>query len=344
MELPVVRASVAGMGLPYRPDRAAIRVSGDGSGAGGGVDVRIVVGVSPDESGSDAVALGAVLSRLLGGALTVAYVHPPTVDYPSVGNVDAEWAEFLRERGDATLAGAAAQLAGDWGIVDVERKTVASASVPRGLRQATADVGAAITVLGPDTGGRDGRLALGSAAQSLLHGGETAVALAPEGYRETAPDAIGRLVVGFRDTRAAIALTGSALELAEATGIPVHLLTVVMRSTRIVGARAGRDPERAVMDSLVEREAAAQAREIADSGGRLTGEVVRGDTAEQAMGRVDWHPDDVLLVGSSRFGTLRRVFLGDTTHKLLRACAVPAIVMPREPGEFAEDLAEESAE
>jgi nucleotide-binding universal stress UspA family protein len=302
------------------------------------VDVRIVVGVSPDESGSDAVALGAVLSRLLGGALTVAYVHPPTVDYPSVGNVDAEWAEFLRERGDATLAGAAAQLAGDWGIVDVERMTVANASVSRGLRETARDLDASLIVIGPDTGGRDGRLALGSIAHSLLHGGETAVALAPEGYRETAPDAIGRVVVGFRDTREAIALVSTALEVGGAAGIPVELLTVVLRSTRIVGARAGRDPERAVMDSLVERERAAQAREISTSGGRLTGKVVRGDTAEQGMMRFSWQSDDLLVVGSSRFGALRRVFLGDTTHKLLRACSVPAIVMPREPGDLTAEI------
>ncbi len=300
--------------------------------------MRIVVGVSPDESGSDAVALGAVLSRLLGGALTVAYVHPPTVDYPSVGNVDAEWAEFLRERGDATLAGAAAQLAGDWGIVDVERMTVANASVSRGLRETARDLDASLIVIGPDTGGRDGRLALGSIAHSLLHGGETAVALAPEGYRETAPDAIGRVVVGFRDTREAIALVSTALEVGGAAGIPVELLTVVLRSTRIVGARAGRDPERAVMDSLVERERAAQAREISTSGGRLTGKVVRGDTAEQGMMRFSWQSDDLLVVGSSRFGALRRVFLGDTTHKLLRACSVPAIVMPREPGDLTAEI------
>lgn len=303
--------------------------------------MRIVVGVSPDEPGSDAVALGAVLARLLDGSLTLAYVHPPTSDFPSAGNVDAEWAQFLHERGEATLDRAAAQLVEDWGIADAERVTVANSSVSRGLRGATEEVEASLVVLGPDSGGRDGRLALGSTAHALLHGGETAVALAPEGYRETAPESIGRVVVGFRDTRESIALVATALEVGAVAGIPVRLLTVVLRSTRIVGARAGRDPERVVMDSLVEREQAAQVREIGAAGGRLAGEVVRGDTAEQGMSRFGWQSDDVFVVGSSRFGALRRVFLGDTTHKLLRACAVPAIVMPREPEEFADELAAE---
>jgi nucleotide-binding universal stress UspA family protein len=103
----------------------------------------------------------------------------------------------------------------------------------------------------------------------------------------------------------------------------------VVRMTRILGARIGRDPERAVMQALVEHERAAQARFTEDSGLPITGEVVQGDTAGRAMSRCDWQDSDVFVAASSSLGVLSRVFLGDLTHKLLRACTVPAVVLPR---------------
>lgn len=296
--------------------------------------MRVVVGVSPDDSGSDAVALGAVLTRLFGGSLVLAHVHPPTIDYPSMGHVDAEWATFLQQRADATLDRAESQLAVDWGIVDVERVVTQSATVSRGLRAVAEDLDAGVLVLGPDTGGRDGHLALGSIAHALLHGGMTAVALAPEGYRETSPERIERLVVGFADTPDARVSVNAALDIAARTQVAVELLTVVIRTTRIVGARVGRDPERAVMASLIERESAAQAEVVRAYGESLGGTVISGDTADQAMARFDWRSGDMFVVGSSRLAALRRVFMGDTTHKILRACTVPAIVLPRSPDEL----------
>ena len=242
--------------------------------------MRIVVGVSPDESGEDGLALGALLSRLLGASITLAFVHPPTMDYPSLGNVDAEWEAFLRERSNDALAHAAGVLRDDWSIDDVDTLVVPRSSVGHGLRDAADQVDALIIVIGPGSEGVDGHLALGSVAHTLLHGG-------------------------------------------------LHLLTVVLRMTRILGARIGRDPERAVMQALREHEEAAQQRFIDRSGLPITGSVVEGDTAGRAMSRFDWQDSDVFVAASSSLGVLSRVFLGDLTHKLLRACTVPAVVLPR---------------
>lgn len=291
--------------------------------------MKIVVGVSPDDSGSDAVALAAVLARLLDASIVLTYVHPPTIDFPSMGHVDSEWAAFLQERGDATLDRAESQLAVDWGIVDVDRVTVAHPSVSRGLRLTAEEAEATVTVIGPGSVARDGHLSLGSIAHSLLHGGTTAIALAPEGYRETAPEQLSRLVVGFQDTPEAREVVRVAAEIARPRSLPVQLLTVVLRTTRISGSRLGRDPERAVMEALMLHEAGAQERCNTELGEAFDGEVVQGDTADQAMARFDWQEGDVFIVASSRLGALRRVFLGDTTHKLLRALTVPVVVMPR---------------
>jgi len=293
------------------------------------VGVKIVIGVSPDESGDDAVALGAVLRRLLDAHLVLAYVHPPTIDYPSLGNVDAEWETFLRERAEATLGEARDQLAREWSIHDVDSVICAHASVGHGLRNVAEEHSATLIAIGPGASHADGRVSLGSVAHSLLHGGPAAVAIAPEGYRETAPDHIARLVAGFQDTEESAEAADVCLGVAASQHLPVHLLTVVLRATRIVGARVGRDAERQVMQALVEREEEAQIRFTAVHAEEIGGSVVTGDTPERAMSRFDWQDSDIFVVASSSLGPIARVFLGDMTHKLLRVCSVPAIVLPR---------------
>ena len=83
------------------------------------------------------------------------------------------------------------------------------------------------------------------------------------------------------------------------------------------------------MQALREHEEAAQQAFIERSGLSITGSVVEGDTAGRAMSRFDWQDSDVFVAASSSLGVLSRVFLGDLTHKLLRACTVPAVVLPR---------------
>lgn len=292
--------------------------------------MSITIGVSPDEAGADAVALGAVLGRLLGEQLVLVHVHPSTIDYPSIGKVDAEWADFLAERSTSILETANLRLNAEWGSGAAEQLTVANSSVGRGLLEAAERTGGNLVVLGPGTIGREAHVSLGSTAHSIVHGGHVGVALAPEGYRETAPDEIRRLVVAFRadaDNERVLAWSQDA---ARKHHFEVVLLSLVLRVTRIVGARLGRDPERGVMEALVEKQHQAQNEALDRMGGQATGTVLQGDTADQAMGRFGWRRDDLLVLGSSRFGALSRVFLGDTGLKIVRAATVPALLLPRE--------------
>lgn len=292
--------------------------------------MSIIVGVSPDESGADAVALGAVLGRLLGDDLVLVHVHPITIDYPSVGNVDAEWAAFLAERSASILDSAHRRLVDEWGIVDSDRLTVANSSVGRGLLEAAERTGGSLIVLGPGNLGREAHVCLSSTAHSIVHGGHVGVALAPEGYRETAPEEIDRLVVAFRADADNKRLLEWSQRIAQKSNLELVLLSLVLRVTRIVGARLGRDPERAVMQALVDKHHQAQREVLEGPGEGMTGAVVQGDTADQAMGSFGWRRQDLLVLGSSRFGALSRVFLGDTGLKIVRAATVPALVLPRE--------------
>ena len=54
--------------------------------------------------------------------------------------------------------------------------------------------------------------------------------------------------------------------------------------------------------------------------------MARGADWPKALSRVPWNDDDVLVVGSSREGRLRRLFLGPTGSRIVRAAPVPVIV------------------
>lgn len=95
----------------------------------------------------------------------------------------------------------------------------------------------------------------------------------------------------------------------------------VGRSERIVAAQwieqVGVEQERAVA-------------ELADLGldpGQVEQSVAQGADWSKALQRVTWHPDDILVVGSSREGRLSRLFLGPTGTRIVRAASVPVVVV-----------------
>ena len=291
--------------------------------------MSIVVGVSADESSADAIALAAALAQLMRESVVVAHVQPPTIDYPSIGNVDAEWTAYLHEQTQAIISGAIELLSSRWGLEDVESMTVANTAVSRGLLEVADRVGASAIVVGPGAIRGTSRVWLGSTAQSLIHGSHVAVALAPEGYRDRAPGRVSRLVVGFRDGDPGVRALRWAAHTARFAGIGVELLTAILRVTRIVNVRLGRDPERMVLQALREQETKAQRVAAEDLETPVKGVVVEGDSAEEALDNFDWRGGDIFVLGSSRYGTVSGVLLGDVGKKLLRASTVPALVLPR---------------
>ena len=57
--------------------------------------------------------------------------------------------------------------------------------------------------------------------------------------------------------------------------------------------------------------------------------VATGRDWAEALGRLDWHDGDVLVVGSSPSGLLSRVFIGTNATRIVRHSPVPAVVVPR---------------
>jgi nucleotide-binding universal stress UspA family protein len=57
--------------------------------------------------------------------------------------------------------------------------------------------------------------------------------------------------------------------------------------------------------------------------------VADGTTLESALKKLNWDESDVLVVGSSRFATPKRLFLGSTAARILAGTEAPVIVVPR---------------
>ncbi|MDZ7578193.1 MAG: universal stress protein [Candidatus Nanopelagicales bacterium] len=290
----------------------------------------IAIGVTPDESSGDALALGAVLCRSLGADPVLVHVYPEAYDPARVGHVDAEWTAFLREQAADVLAEATEEMAEAQGFAGAATAMHGHRSSGVGLNETATALGADMIVVGSSSGASNGRFQVGSTADQLLHGSAFPVCLAPVGYRRTAPRSIGRIVVAFQNTTESQDALLRAVELAECSGSLVAPLTVLVRH-RTYGSDLGSAAEQAVIAEQREEAEASQARALRDVPASLRGDsvIAVGDSPLAALQRLDWRGDEVLLLSSSKEGKIMRVFLGDMTYKLIRATPVPAIVLPR---------------
>lgn len=272
-----------------------------------------LVAYEATDCGRDAVELGVALARLTQADLQVALVLPDSSAVPA--KVPANKREFetvLEVRGQEWLAEARRQIPDG---VRASSELIWADSTSEGLLQAAREHGVDRIVIGASRRGLLGRFTIGSVANALLHASPVPVALAPRGYR--AADLITRITCAVGLRVGWEALIDSTAAIAENLDVDVRFVTLVeLGATPEV---AGEDHLQRVLQRFVERE----------SGARLvTTEVARGNTLEEAVTGLDWRPEELALVGSSRLAQASRVFLGLTAHRMLHALPVPMIVVP----------------
>lgn len=298
-------------------------------------NVKILVGVTGGPQSQDALALAQTLADSLGAEILVCHVYAQAYNYPSQAHVDAEWRAFLVEQASEVIEWAQSELGGR----PAEFMTYANRSSGVGLAEAAAEQSADIVVIGSAPGGAEGRITGGSTSDQLLHGSPVPVALAPRGYRNWAPAAIHRVVVAFQRSAESEHSLRTTLKALLGAGIDVEralqLITLAESVPKRVMQKFERDQATSVIDHLT-----SQAQETLDYGKSIAKsvcnadidintEVVAADTVVRALARFDWQDDDVLVIGSTDSGPIRRVFLGDMTYKLVRSATVPVVVIPR---------------
>lgn len=276
------------------------------------------------------MALGSLLCRVLDARPVLANVHPAAYQYSSRGHMDPEWARALYDHSGEILDEAKVEFERRHGWTDVATAIAGHRSSGQGLSMVAEDRGSDMIVIGSAPNASPGRFAIGSTADKLLHGSHVPVAVAPAGYRKVQPEGVGRMVVAFQNSDGSKHALAEGTKLAESAGTGLGILTVLIRN-RVFGTSLGGRTEGLVIDEMREDTQKAQEAALAGLPKDLdaTASIVVGDTPLQAMQRVEWEGDEILVLGSARGGHIARVFLGDMTYKLLRATPVPAIILPR---------------
>lgn len=287
---------------------------------------RIVVGYTADDSGADALALGARIAAATEAKLELVMVLPIEARGGVVPR-DPGHERRIKEQAQEWLAAASArlrQLDGMVGDVAQALHIRYADSFAAGLVAAAHEFDARLVVVGPARGGLFGRTRIGSVASELLHSADVPVALAPAGASEVpVSQGLTRVTAAVGGTPGVV--LEASVALSRAAHAPLRLLSLVP-----IDLPSGVDTGLVNLTSTVAAEQALEgARRELPAGVEASAVVATGSTIEQSVGELDWQPGELVLVGSSRLAAPSRLFLGSTAAKMLRELPVPLIVVPR---------------
>ncbi|MGP3916095.1 universal stress protein [Nonomuraea sp. 10N515B] len=284
---------------------------------------NVLAGYTPGLRGQDGLALAMLLTGQAHAHLTVAIIQPPARAVPGPARAEqSAWRAYLKEQAEATLT-QARELAGPEADYWIHTHRGSGRGLVELARKRDADV----VVIGSAGGGGRSRISVGSTADQLLHSSSVPVLLAPRGYGDKPPAAVDRITVAYRRSPGCDAALRDAAVVAVRLGVPLRLVTLVIRKTR---------------RARIEEEMLAGLREqaTADLGAAAQGqpeqlsvevELLEGRNVTQALAATSWLPGEMIICASSDTGPLRRVFLGDTSLKIVRASTCPVMMLPRRP-------------
>ncbi|AMB59648.1 universal stress protein [Microterricola viridarii] len=285
--------------------------------------MSLLVGYTATPAGEDALALGVRLARSRGTGLDLVIVLHSD-ERPTIVPTDLGYERHLSELAGGWLLEARAMVPED---VPVQTHLVYAHSFADGLLETAEALGSEMIVVGAARHGLLGRFTIGSVASSLLHVSHVPVALAPEGTRNGRMDRpLTRITCAIGTRAGAEALLEESIKLASSGGVPLRLISLVG-----VDLPGGHDDPEVLRKGAAHAEAAAEhARATLNENTEVTTEVASGQSIEEAVTRVDWDDDDIVIVGSSRLAQPRRLFLGSTAAKMLHELSVPMVVVPRD--------------
>ena len=304
--------------------------------------MTIVVGANPFGDARGAIDLGISLVRTLPEAtapleLVIATVVPPGWRVPSMAKVDGEMHEWLEQRTRDAEAAALEFLGDRADGLTVEFVRLSDRSTPRALAGLAEERKATALVVGSSADGSEGRVVVGSTADHLLHSSPVPLAIAPRGYLcagGASGDSAHRLTCAFGGASDAAPAVAWAAALTREIDVQLRIASFGVRAATMYPPEIGLDIESEVSAQWREQLTEAQAHLRERLGDALDDDVTfvvaSGTSWADALAAIDWVPNELLVLGSSSSGTLRRVFLGTRASKIVRYSPVPVLVVPRE--------------
>ena len=277
-----------------------------------------VVAYEATERGREAVALGSALAQLTAAELRICLILPQPTTVPTrVPGYTADFETLLEQQGQEWLDQAEALVPAG---ITATTHLLWSESTSEGLIEAATTFESDRIVVGAARSGLLQRFSIGSVANGLLHASPVPVALAPRGYR--APERITRITCAIGTRPGGEALLDSMVAISEGLDVDVRFITLVEVDAPKAGHVESDKHLLKVLDYF---------RQRASARGAHSTEVASGRSIEEAVEDLDWRPDEIVFVGSSRLASPSRIFIGATANRMLRALPVPLIVVPNTP-------------
>jgi nucleotide-binding universal stress UspA family protein len=269
------------------------------------------------------VNLAATLARASGATLDLVSVLPSAAPTFHMYSPDHAFNAEVEEQGREWLADGLAHIPEE---VRAEGHLRHADSVTQGLLEAVDDSDrgeAAMIVVGTHHRVRSGRFGLGSLADALLHTSPVPVALAPADY--VYHPGVSRITCATGMAPGAEDLLRNAIRLAGEWKVPLRLMSLV--------AVGEGDDQRQEWTTRAEHHAAtlvATASAALPAECPVTSVVGQGKSLKDAVRALDFLDSEIVLIGSSRLAAPKRLFVGHSATKIMRALRVPMIVWPRD--------------
>jgi len=291
--------------------------------------MTIIAAISASRQGIAPLHLAAQIARSTGDKIVAAAVverpWPPRAD-----PVEDEYLGYVTSQARQSLERIVGRLPAQldtWVVVHQ------STSVPTGLTDLAAEIGAELVVVGSSSSGLLGRVALGSVTNRLVHTAAVPVAIAPRGY-PLGPDPIRRLTAAYGGEADINGLIPAAAELATQWPVQLRIVSFTVRPVRMFGGSIESSAEDLVIQQWSRRtfdDIAKQLNAVRDRISVPDVDVVVGTGHDwrEAVEDVPWEAGDMLLLGSGAAGQAAQVFLGSAASKILRHAPVPVMIVPR---------------
>jgi nucleotide-binding universal stress UspA family protein len=292
--------------------------------------VTVAVGYLAGKGGRSPLYLAVEAARTLKTTLTVVTVVPRPWMTPSLGRIDAEYAQYTEQLAANSAKEAQECISSIADGLEVKFHKVAHRSTSGGLLEALAELEPELLILGSAAEGKLGQVVVGSTADRLLHSSPVPMAIAPRGYRGSKARGLTRLTAGYPGTPETLHVVEHVAALAEQLGVPMRVVTFAVRGRTMYPPEVGLRAEDSILEQLAThaRETLAQLKADGVIGEDVQLQVVTGNGWDEALDDADWQDGELLAIGTSPVGGIARVFLGSRGSKILRHSPVPVLVLP----------------
>lgn len=293
--------------------------------------MSIVVGIAPGQDNRAAIELGIVIARTYERRIVATAIDSAAFPMAPV-HFESQYPQKFRKVAEASLDEVRAFLPDD---IESECIVHSARSSRRGLLEMCRKADAYRLVVGPAADAKAGSIELGSVSNGLLHSASLPVALAPAGFSAPAGAILSRITAAYSGSSTSAELILGAAMVSAQSEVPFRIASFAPRSRVVSAAGVGLDVEASVIEEwtqVIRRDTdkiLCSIDQLDIKPGEIDVEVGTGPDWNTALRAVDWRNPEVMMLGSSGLGALKRVSLGSHAMRILQHSPVPVVVIPR---------------